>query len=385
MFLPSKPSKEKPPSLSQQALLSERSKKYDPNATAETCISDLRRIQEEHPDQFISRNFYRVHGKFSDGTWDQFFGTFEEFRKQAGLQLSRAQQQLEKHIAKHAALDVYRKFFDEEVKPWCGKYEKPFKDSKRMRLMVVASDFHDQEADQFCLSVFLDTCQRLQPDVIVLNGDVWDQYEFSRFDLDPRMVNIKQRYDFVRERIFEPLRKACPTAQIDLILGNHEFRLLKHLADRTPNMRVLMDLMGLTLSKLLLLDDFSINLVAKIDLAAYKSTDVRDQIKKNYKKYFETVVVNHAADEDFGMSSISGHVHRPGFKTKCNEVKGPIWHLTLGCMCKVDAEYHQAKINAQQSFGIIHIDTVTQQAVAEHVMFSDTMAVVGGVYYSRKQ
>jgi len=373
-----------PKSLAQQALLSERDKKYDPAATAEMCVLDLRGLQEANPDMFISRNFYRVHGTYSDKTWDQYFGTFEEFRKQAGLQLTRSQHQLEKHIAKHASLDVYRKFYVEEIMPWCGKYEKEFK-SQRIRTMVVASDFHDQDSDPFVLSVILATCKRIQPDVVVLNGDVFDEYEFSRFDKDPRTINIKERYEFVRDRIFKPLREACQDAQIDLIIGNHEMRIMKHFADKTPNMRTLMDLMGFTLSKLLMLDDFKINLVSKVDLAAYKPTEIRDEIKKNFKKYFNTVVLNHEGDEDYGMSSVSGHIHRPRLQTKCNEAKGPIFNLTTGCVCKVDAEYHHQKVNAQNSFAIIHVDTLTEQAVPEHIMFTDHFAVVAGVYYFRDE
>jgi predicted phosphodiesterase len=369
-------------SLYARAVLSERTRKADWNTTKDQCIEDLRKVQKDHPDSFISRNFYRVHGNYSDSTWNQHFGTFHQFKRSAGLELSRSQHHLEKKIARHAHLDVYRKFFTEEVAPWVGKYEKRHSNG-RIKTVLVGADFHDIEVDPFVLSVFIDTAKRVQPDVIVFNGDTYDEYEFSRFDQDPRQVNIKARYDFVRENIFLPIRKVCPNSQLDFVIGNHEQRILKLLADRSPSMKVLVDLMGITFSQLLGLDEFKINLITKSDFSAYNSKEMHEEVKRNYKKYFDTFICHHFGDEDYAMSSIGGHTHKPKLTTKTNEVMGPIWSLTAGCMCKVDVEYHQQKVMNQNSFALIHVDTWNRQAIPEHVMFTSTMAVVGGKYYFR--
>lgn len=110
----------------------------------------------------------------------------EEFRSESGLQLSRSQRQLEKHIAKHASLDESRKFYRLEIEPWVDKYKQVMKPG--MKKVIIASDFHDVETDLFCLSVFIDTCRVEQPDLIVLNGDIFDLYEFSRFDKDQKLT-----------------------------------------------------------------------------------------------------------------------------------------------------------------------------------------------------
>ena len=376
-------SKETPKTTTQrgQALLAEQSKKYDPTATTEDLIKDLRRVQQEHPDKFISRNFYRIHGRYSEKTWDSVFGTFQEFKRQAGLELSRNQQQLERHIAKHASLDIYRAFVAEEIAPWVGKYEKPQADG-RFQTMLVGSDMHDIEVDPFVLHVFLDTAKRIQPNIIVLNGDILDLYEFSRFDKDPRNMDLKGRFDFVRENIFKPLRQACPNAQIDFMLGNHEQRLLKHLADRTPYMKVLMDLWGVNLSGLFGLDEWEINLKSKWDLAAWKPGEIRDQAKKNYEIYFGCFICNHTGNEGFGMSGTSGHTHRPDVKTSAS-ANGPLIWTTTGCMCRTNAEYTTTMEKWQNSFLIVHVDTQEKQVVPEHIIFTDHMTCVGGKYYYR--
>lgn len=233
------------------------------------------------------------------------------------------------------------------------------------------------------LDVFIDTAERLQPDVVVLNGDIYDEYEFSAYNQDPRQVNIRKRYDFVKVKILRRIRAACPNAQIDFIIGNHEQRILKLLADRSPSMKVLIDLMGVTFSQLLGLDEHQINLVSKSDLSAYNTKEMHEEVKRNYKKYFDTFICHHFGDEDYGMSSVGGHTHKPKLMTKANEVMGPIWSLTTGSMCKIDAEYHQQKVNSQNSFAIVHVDTWNRQAVPEHIMFTSEMAVVGGKYYFR--
>lgn len=373
-------------SLRELAVLSERTRKADWDATPEDCIADLRRVQEEHPDAFISRNFYRVNGKFSDSTWNAHFGTFQQFKSSAGLQLSRGQSHLEKHIARHAHLDVYRTFFETEVAPWVGKYErKQLLDGKRFKTALIGSDFHDKEADRFCLSVFVDTARRVQPDIIVLNGDTFDFYEFSSYAIDPRQVDLKGRMDFVKAHIFGALREVCPNAQIDFVIGNHEQRLLKHLADRSPAMKILVDLMGITLSQALGLDEFKINLIAKNDFAAYNAKEMHEEVKKNYKRYYDTFVCHHFGEEDYAMSSVGGHTHRIKMTSKVNEVMGPIWSLTTGCMCKIDAEYHGSKTNAQQSFTLVHVDTWERSAVPDHIVFGKKHCVVGGVFYIRPE
>lgn len=369
-------------SQSQIAIMSELAKKYDPTATMDDLIEDLRRVKAEHPYKYITRDFYRIHGKYSDRTWSNKVGTFNEFRKKAGLELHRGAQKLEKDIAKHSANDRYRGFNEIEIMPYAGKYEKKG-ELKGIKTILIGSDFHDKDADPFVLKVFLETAKRVQPDDIVLAGDIFDMYDFSYFAQDPRQLKLKESFDFVRDHIFKPLRKACPKSNIDLIWGNHEHRVLRLMADRTPNLKVLMDLMGISLSKLLMLDDYQINLICKSDLAAYTPTEVRDEMRKNYKIYYDALVVDHFGGEQFCMPTISGHTHKPKFLTKVNEKIGPTFWLTLGSIARADMEYVQGLNQYQNSFALVHIDTETKEVIPEHIYFTQNYAVVGGIFYKR--
>lgn len=383
-----KKSENKPPKITEaeRALLSEKSKKFDPNATLEDCISDIRALQSANPLKHISRNFYRINGKYSDATWGQFVGTFLEFRRQAGLELTRNQHALERKIAKHASLDVYRRFYDEEVLPYHLKFEAKNPKSNRFKTMLIGSDFHDLHVDPFVLGVFIDTAERLQPDIIVLNGDIFDMPEFGKYSIDPRNFQIAERFSFVKTHIFGPLRRACPDAQIDLIIGNHEWRILKLLADKTPAMKVLLsDVMGLTLSDVFGLDEFSINLVAKLDLSAWANPDITDELKENYRVYFDCFVVSHFKDVEFGVSGTSGHTHKPEQITFVNiPMKRCSW-TTTGCVAYTQAEYVEGRDKWTNSFLIVHIDTEEKSVSPEHVVIPGDHVTVHGKRYVRRK
>ena len=183
------------------------------------CIDDLRQIAMDNPTMAISRNYYRVHGKYSESNWSAFFGTFLEFKRQSEVILSRPQHALERQIAKHASLDNYRQMNIDKA-DYGDKYLRH--DSKRFQTILVASDMHDELCDRFYLRVLIDVAKRVQPEIINLGGDIYDAAEFSRYAVDPRSFNILPKIKFVHEQILEPLREAVPSAQIDWLAGNHE-------------------------------------------------------------------------------------------------------------------------------------------------------------------
>jgi predicted phosphodiesterase len=375
--------KPKNPSLHAQALLSERTKKYDELATEEDCVADLRALQEANTDKFISRNFYRVHGTYSDATWNRYMGTFTEFRRQAGLELSRAQHQIEKQIAKHKSVDVYREAIS-ELQSYNNRFVKP--SNGKYKTVLVCSDLHDRQLDPFCWRVFLDTAIRLKPDVVVIAGDLVDSVEFGRYEFDPRTVNVKAAFDFVRNDIFKPLREACPDSEIHFCVGNHDWRIIKLLADKTPYLRALLsDVVGLSMSKIFGLDEFKINLVCRTDLNAFTPALTRQTIKQNFLVLYDSLVIDHHEDQGFGLSGCSGHVHRTGMKSDVNLVRGPIHWVTMGAMAKVDFSYQERMNKSQQSFVVWYVDTESHQATPEHVIFSDKHVVSVGKWYERNE
>lgn len=352
--------------------------------TKELLIQDLLDLQEQNPERTITRDFYRANSKHGDD-WSKFFGTFQEFRRQADLMPSRAQQKLERDIAKHASLDTYRDFYKEEVLPYHQKYAWSTKQKGRYKRILYASDFHDIDTDSFSLGVFLDIAKMVQPEVIVFGGDLFDLYEFSNFSKDIRKFSIKERFDFVRKNIFARTRLLCPSAQIDFIIANHEYRLLKLLAEgQNPAVRVLLsDVLGLSLKDIFGLDTFGINLIAKFDLAAFKTEEINREVQQNFQVYFDTVVASHYKDLSLGMAGVSGHTHRPEQYFFSNLPKGKLFWTVTGGMCRREAEYLDSNSKWQNSFALMTIDTFKKRANVEHVIIPENFVVFAGKIYCR--
>lgn len=377
---------------SARGLLSEKAKKFDPNATKDDVVDDLRKVQEDNFGKNISRNFYRSEGKYSDSTWNQFFGTFQEFRRQAGLELGRHQHRVEVAIARQASVDHYRDYYKSEVLPYYNKYVKDSVSHSHIKKILAMSDLHDKECCEFSLSVFIDTCHRMQPDVIVLNGDIYDLLEFGKYNVDPRHYDIKGRFDFVRERVYAPLRKACPNAQIDLIAGNHEMRLLKLLADATPNVRILLsDVMNIGFAEIFGLDEFQINWASKFDLGAYSKQDMKNEEKKNFRAYYDLFVFSHHPDSRLlTMSGSNGH-HHQGKITPHTYVdpttsmtKKLTWSQTPG-MHEADAEYLNNVPGWNKGFLEVTINLREQETTQKIHQTHDNWAEINGVYYENKK
>lgn len=348
---------------------------------ADECIEELIRVAELDPDKVISRNYFRVNSLISESTWNRYFGTFEEFKRQAGIKLTRQQHAVERKVALHASVDHYRAL-GKERKDYGDKYIR--EKESRFKTLIMGSDFHDHEIDPFFLRVFLDTCERVQPDNISLVGDIFDLPEFGRWTNDPREWDVCGRIKFVHENILKPMRESCPDTQIDHIEGNHEARLLRMLADATPALRaVLSDLHGFTIGKLLGLDEFEINYIAQSDLAAWSQAGQKKELDKNYKVYYDSVLAHHFPHaRNMGLPGVNGHHHRHQVWPKYSPIYGAYeWHQ-MGCGHKRAASYCEAE-QWHMGFTIVNVDTYTKSVNFDYIAVSD-FAVSGGKWYHRK-
>lgn len=346
--------------------------------TKEEAIADLKKVAEELGGS-VTRNQYRERGTTSTWDIDSMFGSFTEFKRQAGLELTRGQSILQSQVARHASVDALRELNIDRA-DYGEKYLRP--NGKRFQTVMVASDIHDIEMDMFWRRVFVDSVRRIQPDIICFGGDVFDLPEFGKYSVDPREWDVVGRIKFQHE-FFREVREAAPDAQIDLIEGNHEFRLLRHMGEATPALKaVLSDLHGFTVGKLLGLDEFNIRYIARGDLSAWNTQGVKKEIGKNYEVYFDTLLVDHFPDGiRRGLSGYNGHHHKFEATSFYNHLRGPQTWIQLGCGHKREASYCDAE-KWNMGFAINHIDTQTNRVAMSYVPVAD-FAEVGGVFYMR--
>lgn len=348
--------------------------------TAQQCVDNLRALAMANPEMVISRNWYRVHGIYAESVWNSHFGTFEEFKRQAGLKLTRQQHALERAIAKHASVDHYR-VMNLDRADFSENYLRP-KDG-RFKTRIFCSDLHDEEMDPFYRRVLVDTIKRVQPDSFTIVGDGLDLPEFGKYGVDPRDWGPVRRIKFFHGFLGEV--REVYEGQIDHIEGNHEFRLLRHLADQTPALKtVLADLHGMSIRSLLGLDKFEVNYIAKADLGAWTERDIKKEVGKNYKVYDDAFLAHHFPEgRAMSMPGVNGHNHKHIVWPEYNPMFGAYeWHQ-MGCGHVRDASYCAGE-KWHMGFLIAHIDTQTKQVISDYVQIAD-FACAGGKFYHRSE
>lgn len=342
-----------------------------------TAIADIQSLAIETGN--VTRSQYRDKGKFSTFELDAVFGNFGEFKRQAGLSLTRGQSQLLNEVAKHASVDNLRKLNIDRV-DYGTKFMKP--SGKRFQTIMVCSDLHDIEMDAFWRRVFVDSVKRIQPDTICLGGDIFDLPEFGKYPVDPRTWDVVGRIKAVHSFLGE-LREASPDTEIVMIEGNHEYRLLRHLGEASPGIRaVLSDLHGMTVGSLLGLDKYEVRYMARGDLAAFNKGDINKELAKNYAVFHETLLVDHfPTGINRGLPGYNGHHHKFEARSFYSHLRGPCTWIQLGCGHSRNADYCDAD-PWNLGFAINHVDTQRQRVAMNYIPVSE-FAEVGGVFYHR--
>lgn len=368
-------------------LLNEHGQKFRGDWSPQQCVDELRRVAQmaSAHDRFLSRNFFRYNAIISDGTWDRYFGTFEEFRRQGGIDLPRGAHRLELHIARHASKDVYREM-NLDKRGWEGKYLKPC--NKRFQTVIGCNDLHDTECDAFWRRVFIDTVIRVQPDIICIDGDGLDLPEFGKYSIDPRVFEPLRRLKWMHEFLRE-LREAAPDAEIVYIEGNHEHRFLRWLADAGPAgtaMKVILsDLHGMSVADFFGLTKYEVNYIARTDLAAENASDIKKELRKNYHVMYDCLLACHFPDAlTMGLPGWNGHHHNHLVDTRFSALLRTTyeWHQ-FGAGHRRWAEYTGGE-KWSTGFGLWHVDTEKKLSQCEYVDTTADHAVVGGKWYLRQ-
>ncbi len=349
-------------------------------ATKEYCIEALRKIALADEDKVITRNYFRVNSNLAESAWNKHFGTFHEFKRQAGVILSRHAHQLERQIAKHASVDNLREM-TKEKQSWGEAYNKP--SGKRFQTILVGSDVHDIECDVFWRELFIDTAKRVKPERIVLNGDILDLPEFGKYSVDPREWDVVGRIKWVHT-FLEDLREASPDSQIDFIEGNHEARLIRHLSEATPALKaVLGDLHGWTVADLLGIKKYEVNYVAPADLSTFTKAEETKELSRNFLVIDNFLVAHHFPEGfNFGLAGWNGHHHLHTVRQGYSPINGPYeWHQ-LGSGHRRHASYCNGE-KWSTGFLLVHTDTVEKRAQMEYIDCTSNHCVIGGKWYQR--
>jgi hypothetical protein len=347
--------------------------------TEDELIQILRTLKLEEPSKWITRAFFREATQIPDSAWTHIFGTFEEFARQAKFSVNRGAHRFEKKVAAHKSRDHYAEA--NERHHWAGKY---LKADGRIKTSVVFSDTHDLLIDPFYERVLVSSCAKIQPDRIIMNGDLFDLAEFGKYAVDPRKWDVVGRIRAVHKLMGE-LREVCPDAEFWFIEGNHEFRIIRHLQDQTPAMRaVLSDLHGWDTKKLLGIDVFEVNYVSKADLRASTVGEIKTQVQKNWHLFDDCYLVSHYKMLNRGYDGTNGHDHKyQAWPVRRLNGGSGTW-MQYGGGHVIDADYCDAEGLWNLGFGIVHTDSLHKSVNQQYIPIT-TIAEVGGEFYQREE
>lgn len=289
-------------------------------------IDDLIRVFN-HPDNpyggwSASRRRYRELGHYPEILVSDLFGTHAEFERAAGLRDKRGTSKVLRATARLNTEREIKDYAEEHVLRSVGRWSQKYRDKSGIKHVLVGSDFHGQFVDPLALRVFLDVAKDIQPDTIVLNGDILDFPQVSRFTHMPGAGNLslQDELDFVRENIVRRVREAAPDAALIWTIGNHEHRMIRYLANTAP---ALASLRSLSWTELLGVDKYSVEMCFGGSFMAPTQRQRADNYRRRTSAVLhgclvvthgQSIAANAPAVEArrWGISGTSGHTHRPG-------------------------------------------------------------------------
>lgn len=216
--------------------------------------------------------------------------------------------------------------------------------------VVFASDFHVPYHDTVLVDAWLDMLADIKPHRVVLNGDINDFFNLSRFNAASERLELLQSEINQGKMIRQQVRVICPDAVIDETIGNHEERLMTYPGFNAPALR---SLDSLKPANLLGLNDLEIThwpangFRLREDFVVEHGVVVRSQSGASAKARLETTLI----------SGIMGHTHRlDSFR------KSGYRHLSWyeqGCMCMLNPDYVKGGANWTQGFAVGMFSTKT--------------------------
>lgn len=350
----------------------------------ELLIADLLRVFEHPANPYrgfaASRQRYRDLGRYPEIMSLDFFGNHQEFQRAAGLHDKRNTSRVKNKSARlHTAQEVAR-FADENVLRWANRFEKA-KGRKGELHGLIGSDFHSVYCDPLALRAWLNSCEMVQPEHVVINGDLVDFPQFSRHRKLPGhfTLNAYQEVEWAREHILRPTREACPNAQIDFILGNHEMRLVNYLADTATELACFP---SMSFDVLFGLGELEINLVCRGSFLTPTAKAKAKDVRENWAVYGDSYAATHGRScakfaaqvqlDTFKMSGSSGHTHRPQIYHANSLGTGPLSWMSTPMMAHpaVGSDYMPEPTQWNGGFGYFAIlpekSLVSQELVIVH-------------------
>lgn len=240
-----------------------------------------------------------------------------------------------------------------------------------MEKTLILPDLHIPHHDKKSLHLIFKIIDDIKPERIIQLGDLFDFYQISRFNKEPKRVLEFQKDLNELDMFFYELRKIYKKDFI-YIEGNHEIRLIKWLWQH-PEVYSLKKINNIP--SLFNLEKYSIRYFPYF---TYKSVYFKHGNYVSTKSSYSAKLEYDAE----GTSGVSGHTHRLGIYYVQNRNGFHTWY-EMGHLTDVKkVEYLEGKIpNWQQGFGIMYVVPKTNFWRIEQIPIINHKFIYGGVKY----
>lgn len=226
---------------------------------------------------------------------------------------------------------------------------KPFTVPKQYKKALIINDVHSKFHDRKALEVAVNHGSKRGCDIVIINGDLFDFYQFSRFDKNNR---IRAEFYSEREWVQDFLLLLQNTfGKVIFKKGNHDLRreqLIQKLSADVPEMQGLEDLSDYIMfdgSTVEVVDDYNIIEFGKLNLIHGHEYQGGGGMHVAYNR------LNKAMD-----NVISGHSHVTQSSMK-KTVTGKFYgSWAVGCLCSLSPRYNPQN-NWNHGFAIVERDS----------------------------
>lgn len=251
------------------------------------------------------------------------------------------------------------KFFMKEARP-LNPYKLP-ESNENERLpyilptpsnnILLISDLHFPYHNIGAINAALDYGVKNKINTIIINGDLMDFYQLSKFEKDPRKRGVKYEFDCAKE-FLRILRKKFKHAGIYWIEGNHDKRYERWLMTKCVE---IFDDDYYKLSERLRLNEENIHLISDSTFvkAGRLSITHGHHIMKGF---FSPVNSARGVYLKAKQSTIIGHVHKVSSHSETDMDGKVITTWSTGCLCELKPDYSPMVSNYQHGFAHIVVD-----------------------------
>lgn len=211
----------------------------------------------------------------------------------------------------------------------------PFIIPKANKNILVISDLHIPYHNIEAITLALNYGKSAQVDTIIINGDLLDFYQLSRFHKDPRKRRVNQELEAARQ-FLQILRFHFKTANIYFLLGNHDVRYQMWLESKA------VELLGC--------EEFELGSLLRVGELGITVLDDRTLIKAGkliithghlvIRGVFAPVNAARGAYMRAKQSVLIGHTHKISEHTETNMDGDITTTWSTGCLSELSPDYN---------------------------------------------